>query len=295
MNDEHTKFLYFSRIPALFPRMQNSISKNLYKRIFPISQREHRQPAARKLVKIKKKSRPKVQRRNLPTVFQTKTTWKQRRSLFSSQKGLLLIKTFSPSSLTIYLELEQFVLVPLSVCNSSNSPTIITKQEPPKCKPEETPTYHKDTLKKENNQQPSTSASPLVNKILEFPRIKFSNANTLILDGKETGLLLKDFAQRLKRKNVPIPDIYFTLLDAASITPDNVVNGHAKGKEIGARIPFKIGTTKVAGTLHAKICNMALFAIWQKQRESLRHSSEIFYIQKFHILGSHKQHVNSKE
>ena len=58
--------------------------------------------------------------------------------------------------------MEQFVLVPLSVYNSSNDPTIVTKQELPKNKPEQTPTYHKDTLKKEINQQLSTSASPLV-------------------------------------------------------------------------------------------------------------------------------------
>ena len=60
--------------------------------------------------------------------------------------------------------------------------------------------YHKGTLKKEISQQLNTSASPPVNKILETPRIKLSNSNTLILDGIETGVLLKDFAQRLKRK-----------------------------------------------------------------------------------------------
>ena len=106
--------------------------------------------------------------------------------------------------------MEQFVLLPLSVYNSSNNPTIVTKQELPKYKPEQTPTYHKGTLKKAINQQLSTTASPLVNKILEPPRIKQSNPNTLILDGKETGVLFKDFAQRLKPKNVPVPDIYFT-------------------------------------------------------------------------------------
>ncbi len=129
--------------------------------------------------------------------------------------------------------MEQFVLVPLSVYNSSNSSTIVTKQELPKYKPEQTPTYHKDTLKKEINQQLSTSASPLVNKILESPRIKLSNSNTLILDGIGTGVLLNDFTHRLKRKNVPIPDNYLTLLDAISIIPDLVVNSHAKGKERG--------------------------------------------------------------
>ena len=130
--------------------------------------------------------------------------------------------------------MEQFVLLPLSVYNSSNNPTVVTKQELPKHKLEQIPTYHKDTLKKEINQQPSTNASPLVNKILEFPRIKLSNSNTLILHGIETGVLLKDSAQRLKRKNVPIPDIYFNLLDAASIITDIVVNSHAKDKERGA-------------------------------------------------------------
>ena len=47
-----------------------------------------------------------------------------------------------------------------------------------------------------------------MNNFLDSPRIKLSNSNTLILDGIETGVLLKEFAQRLKRKNVPITDIY---------------------------------------------------------------------------------------
>ena len=54
LDDEHTKTLYSPSIPTLLPRMQNSASKNLSKRIYPISQRVHRQPAARKLVRSKK-------------------------------------------------------------------------------------------------------------------------------------------------------------------------------------------------------------------------------------------------
>ena len=198
-----------------------------------------------------------------------RTSWKQWRSLLSSQKGLLLIKTISPSSLIIYLEMEQFVLVPLSVYNSCNSPTIVTKQELPKYKSEQNPTYHKDTLKMEINQQLSTSASLLVNKILETARIKLSNSNTLILDGIETGVLLKDFTQRLKRKNVLIPDIYFTLLDAASITPNLVVNSHAEGKERGAWISFKTWTTKVAETSHERICGIWFCAQFRKSSKTL--------------------------
>ena len=58
LDDEQTKSLYSPSIPALFPRMQNSVSKNLSKRIYPISQRVNRQPAARKLVRSKKTTRP---------------------------------------------------------------------------------------------------------------------------------------------------------------------------------------------------------------------------------------------
>ena len=68
-DDEHTKTLYSPGFPPLFSRMQNSISTNLSKRIYPISQRMHRQAAARKFVRSKKKSRPKVQRRNSRAVL----------------------------------------------------------------------------------------------------------------------------------------------------------------------------------------------------------------------------------
>ena len=69
LDDKHTKSLYSLSIPALFPRMQNSVSKNLSKKNYPTSQRMH-QPAARKNVRSKKKACPKVQRRNSRTVFE---------------------------------------------------------------------------------------------------------------------------------------------------------------------------------------------------------------------------------
>ena len=54
LDDEQTKSLFSPSIPTLLPRMQNSVSKNLSKRIYPISQRMHRHPAARKLVSSQK-------------------------------------------------------------------------------------------------------------------------------------------------------------------------------------------------------------------------------------------------
>ena len=68
-NDGCTKSFHSLRIPTFFPSMQNSVSKNLFKRTYPISQRVHRQLAAKKIVRSKKKSRPKLQRRNSRTVF----------------------------------------------------------------------------------------------------------------------------------------------------------------------------------------------------------------------------------
>ena len=64
LDDDNTKFLYSPCIPTLLPCMQNSVSKNLSKRTYPISQRVHCQPPARKLLRSRKKSRAKVQRQN---------------------------------------------------------------------------------------------------------------------------------------------------------------------------------------------------------------------------------------
>ena len=95
LDDEHTKSLYSPSIPALFPRMQISISKNLSKRTYPISQRVHRQPAARKLVRSKQKTCPKVQRRNSRTVSKKNNLEAKKKSLLVAKK-LLLKKTISP-------------------------------------------------------------------------------------------------------------------------------------------------------------------------------------------------------
>ena len=70
--------------------------------------------------------------------------------------------------------------------------------------------------------------------------MKLSNSQTLILDGVETGTFLPDFAQQLRRKNADIPDIYFTLLDAAGISPTLILNQYVKAKERGSWVPFKI-------------------------------------------------------
>ena len=86
LDDEHTKSLYSPNNPTLFPRMQKSVSKNLSKRIYPICQRVHRQPAAKKLVRSKKKSRAKVQGQNSQTVLKKNNLEATKKSTFVTKK-----------------------------------------------------------------------------------------------------------------------------------------------------------------------------------------------------------------
>ena len=115
----------------------------------------------------------------------------------------------------------------------------VTKQELPKYQRSQNPTYHIDSLKKEINKKLFSKADSLVDKILSCPHIEFSNSQTLILDGVETGIFLSDFAQQLRRKNAEVSDIYFTLLDAAGISPTLILNQNAKTKEKGSWVPFE--------------------------------------------------------
>ena len=119
--------------------------------------------------------------------------------------------------------MEQFVLVPASVYNKSIQS--VTKQELPKYKAEQPPTYQIDSLKKDINKKLFGKADTLIDKIL---------------DGVDTGVLISDFTLHLRRKNADVPDIYFTLLDAAGISPSLVFNQNAKAKERGSWIPFKV-------------------------------------------------------
>ena len=111
----------------------------------------------------------------------------------------------------------QFVLVPASVYNKSVTTQSVTKQEFPKYKAEQAPTYQIDSVWKLFDK-----ADSLTDKILSCSRIKLSNSQTLVLDGVDTGVLISDFTKHLRRKNADVPDIYFTLLDAPGKSPSLV-------------------------------------------------------------------------
>ena len=134
--------------------------------------------------------------------------------------------------------MEQFVLVPASVYNKSVTTQSVTKQEHPKYKAEQTPTYQIKSLNLDKKLY--SKADPLIDKILCCSRIKLSNSQTKILDGVDTGVLISDFTLHLRRKNADVPDIYFTLLDAAGISPSLVFNQNSKAKERGSWVPCKV-------------------------------------------------------
>ena len=134
--------------------------------------------------------------------------------------------------------MEQFFLVPASVYNKSVTAQSVTKQELPKYKVKKPPTYQIDSLNL--NKKLFGKADPLIHPIFSCSRIKLSNSQTITLDGVDTGVLIADFTLHLRRKKADVPDIYFTLLDAAGISPSVVFNQNAKAKDRGSWVPFKV-------------------------------------------------------
>ena len=106
--------------------------------------------------------------------------------------------------------MEQFVLVPASVYNKSAQS--VTKQEPPKYKAEQPPTYQIDSLRRDINKKLFGKANTLIDKTLSCSRIKLSNSQTIILDGVDTGVLISDFTLLLrgKKRRRSRPLLYFT-------------------------------------------------------------------------------------
>ena len=136
--------------------------------------------------------------------------------------------------------MERFVLVPVSVYNKSVTAQSVTKQELLNYKAEQPPKYQIDSLKSDINKKLFGKADTQTDKILSCSRIKLPTSQTILLDGVDTGVLISDFTQHLRRKNADVPDIYFTLLDAAGISPSLVFNQNAKAKDRGSWVPFKV-------------------------------------------------------
>ena len=136
--------------------------------------------------------------------------------------------------------MEQFLLVPASVYNNSVTTQSVAKQELPKFKAEQPPTYRIESLKRDINKKHFGKADSLIGEILSCSRIKLSISQPIFLDGVDTGVLISDFTLHLRRKNPDVPDNYFCLFDAAAISPSLVVNQNARAKDTGSWVPFKV-------------------------------------------------------
>ena len=145
------------------------------------------------------------------------------------------------------------------------------------------------------NKNLSANADSLLDKVLSSPRIKPSTPNFLILDGTDTGVPLREFPQTLKRKNAEVPDIYFTLLDAADITPSLVLNKNAneKERELGS---FQDLRNKNCRSCTVKALQLMVQSIpWQRQANYQFQKCIIFFIQSPPIRDLTKQPENSEE
>ena len=173
-------------------------------------------------------------------LFLKRTTWKKRRDILAFERGLRVIKVIIRPLLNICFDMQKFVLILASVYNINLITQFFTKQELPKYQSLQNPTYQTDSLKKELNEKLFSIADSLEEKILSRPHIKLSKSQTLIMDSEETGIFQLDFVQQLRCEKADVPDIYFTLLDAAGISPTLILNQNAKAKERGSSVPFKI-------------------------------------------------------
>ena len=270
LDNEHTKALYSPCVPNVYPQMQKSFPSALPKRVYQVSPWMYSKSSRRKLAKHKKAARDKTSQRSLIALCK-KTTRKQRRDVLATKKVLQLTKVITPpviNQMSWYGAIcsGPCFCVPQQKQEFENSGSC--KAELPNYQTEQNPLYQILSLKKESIKNLFAKAHFLVDKILSCPRNKLSISQTLLLDSKETKVLLSHFAQQLLRKDPDVPDIKFILLNAAGNSPILVLNLNAKTRETdrqrererererekGCWVLFNIWTSEAARAVHAGRC-----------------------------------------
>ena len=109
--------------------------------------------------------------------------------------------------------MEQFVLVPISVYNSNIKKNNRCHKEGTTHLSERRQTHVPDWICEERYPWKHffAKADSLVDKIL-YSRVILSTSNFLILDGRDAGVSLTDFAHTLKRKNAEVPAMFLVYL-----------------------------------------------------------------------------------
>ena len=95
LDDEHIKSLYSPCVPIIFPQMQKSFPSVLPKRVFPVFCKCIQNLLKGNLQSIKRHHVVKFQN-EVRLLSLKRTTWKQRRDILASERGLQLIKVITP-------------------------------------------------------------------------------------------------------------------------------------------------------------------------------------------------------
>ena len=136
--------------------------------------------------------------------------------------------------------MDHFVLIPYSIYQSQSTLPKKSKLEQKQEKEEIVPKNFVSIYSAVNAKLKKSNNKHLIDLILNSPRIRLSQSESIILDNRDTKESIVDFMCALKRKNIDFTDIYFTILEATRIPPKLVVNKDAKAKDRGTWIPFKI-------------------------------------------------------
>ena len=149
-------------------------------------------------------------------------------------------------SSVVFLDFENFVLVPVSVYNNRNlNSCSLTKPERPKYQSDQNLKCQINTLRKELTEKCFAEANSLVYNILSCPCFdRSSNSQFSILEGVETRNSLSDSAHKFCCSHTDVTDINFTSLEAAGKFPTLVLNQSAKNKERKAGSPSKFELQK---------------------------------------------------
>ena len=95
LDDEHTSSLYFPRVPITFPQEQKATSPIVSNRVYSGSKRVIVNILHGNLQNVKRHHINKY-KRELHLLSLKRTTWKQRRDLLTSERGLQLVDTITP-------------------------------------------------------------------------------------------------------------------------------------------------------------------------------------------------------
>ena len=133
--------------------------------------------------------------------------------------------------------MDQFVLIPFSQLGERYNTGLldVKRSLEPVEKPPNWNAQHERLLNTIKGKHLSLNHT---NMILNNPRIKLSEKDTIIIDGTDTDVHLVDFVYNLNRKTPVISDIYYHILDVVGIDPNTVRNDTAKQRDRGSWIPF---------------------------------------------------------